>query len=65
MKDGEKNKKLENLKPKKYRIYGIFNFKTNRMVYISMDSEMVDFEFDMNNYNSTDFDVVEFDILIG
>lgn len=59
-----KNIQLGKLKPKRYRIYGIFNFKTNRLIHASMDQEIVELEFDMSDYDSDVFDIVSFDVLL-
>ena len=60
-----KKGQLEKLKPKRYRIYGIFNFKTNKLIQVSMDIESVDLDFDISDYDTEVFDIVSFDVLLA
>lgn len=57
-----KEKLLEKIKPRDYHIYGIFDFKKKRLVYIHLDREQVDLEFELSGYNPSQFDVVEFTV---
>ena len=59
----KKIQKLKNLKPRQYRLYGIFNFKTNELIYVSIDEESAEMAFDLNNYNA-DHDIVSFEVLL-
>lgn len=61
----DKRKYLKKLKPKKYRIYGIFDFKSRKLIYINMNKEDIIFEFDLEGYDSDEFDIVSFEITIG
>lgn len=60
-----KKVQLRNLKPKRYQIYGIFNFKTNKLIHVSMEQDVVEFEFDMSDYDTNIFDIVSFDVLLN
>ena len=60
----KKKKLLETVKPKKYRIYGIFDFQTKKLLYINLDAEMVDLEFKLSGYDEDRYDIVEFDVLL-
>lgn len=64
MKKKNKKNKLDKLTPDKYRIYGIFNFKTNKLVYVNMELEQAELEFDLEDYNPEQFDIVSFDIIL-
>jgi len=58
----KKREQLNKLKPKTYRIYGIFNFKTNNLVYVSMTQELAETEFDFSDFDPNDFDIVSFNV---
>jgi hypothetical protein len=45
-----KDKRMVKVKPKRYRIYGIFNFKTRKLVYVSLSLDLVEFEFGLGEY---------------
>lgn len=62
----EKSEKqhLLKLKPRKYRIYGIFHFKTNTLIHVDLDLESITFKFGLDDYDEDEYDVVSFDILI-
>ena len=51
-------------KPKKYRIYGILNFKTNKLLYISLDLEQVELEFDLTPDYEKECNIVSADIML-
>lgn len=59
----EKQQTLNKLRPKVYQIYGIFNFKTKELVFISLDEEEVELKFDLEDYND-DYDIVKFPVAI-
>ncbi len=63
MSEKKKDKRLKNLKPKQYCLYGIFNFKTSNLIYVSMDEESAEMAFDLNNYDA-DHDIVSFKVLL-
>jgi len=65
MSNRKKSDQLSNLKPRRYRIYGIFNFKTNKLIYVNLDQELTELEFDMSNYDLEIFDVVSFYVLLA
>lgn len=58
-----KKKVLASVKPKKYRIYGIFDFQKQKLLYINLDPEMVDLEFKLSGYDEERYDIVEFDVM--
>jgi hypothetical protein len=55
---------LNSLSTIKYTIYGIFDFKTNHLVYVNLDYDMVELEFDLTDYDMEHFDIVSFDVLL-
>lgn len=59
-----KNKKkvLEKIKPKDYRIYGIFDFETKSLVYVHLNEDQVDLEYELSGYDDSRYDIVEFDV---
>lgn len=59
-----KKQQLNRLSPKKYRIYGIFDFDLNRLIYVNLDIEKVIFEFDLEGYDSEKYDIISFDVIL-
>ena len=55
---------LNNLKPRKYRIYGIFNFETNELTCVNLDVEQVELEFSIGDYNPENYDIISFDVVV-
>jgi len=62
--DKDKKQKLSQLSPKKYRVYGIFNFETNTLICVDLDIENVLFEFDIEGYNPSQYDIISFDVML-
>ena len=65
------NKKLNQLskrlhkktqKPKIYQIYGIFNFKKKKMLYVSLDLEQTELEFGLGDYDDNTCGVISFTV---
>ena len=52
-------------KPKKYKMYGIFNLKTKRLTYVSLDLEKTTFEYDMEGYEGDNCKIVSFNIILA
>ncbi len=63
--DKEKKQQLKELKPRKYRIYGIFNFKKRQLIYVDLDIDKVEFEFDLEGYDDEEYGVVSFFVLLN
>lgn len=61
----QKKQQLQKLKPRKYRIYGIFNFKDRKIVYVDLDLDKIEFEFDLEGYDPETHDIVSFDIMLA
>lgn len=59
-----KRAQLKQLQPKTYRIYGIFNFKTEALVFVDLDLEKVAFEFDLEGYADTEFGIISFKVVV-
>jgi len=57
-----KKKILEKIKPKDYLVYGIFDFEKKELIYIHLDEEQVELEYELSNYNSERYDIVEFTV---
>ena len=62
--DKQKKQQLEALKPRKYRIYGIFNFVERKLVYVDLDMDKVVFEFDLEGYDEENFGIVSFFVML-
>jgi len=59
-----KQEQLTKLKPNQYRIYGIFDFKSDKLVYVHMDYEQTELEFEIGDYDSEQYDIVSFDVVL-
>lgn len=57
-----KKKALEKIKPKDYLVYGIFDFQKKELIYIHLDEEQVELEFELSDYDQERYDIVEFHI---
>lgn len=59
-----KNKKevLSKVKPTNYLIYGIFDFDKKVLIYVHMDYEQVELEFELSGYDDKRYDIVEFSV---
>jgi hypothetical protein len=60
----QKRRVLKDLKASTYKIYGIFDFEEKKLVYVHMDLEQVELEFDLTGYDSDRYDVVSFDVCL-
>jgi hypothetical protein len=47
-----------------YKIYGIFDITNKKLLYVSMDLEPVELEFDLESYDTGKYAVVSFGILL-
>lgn len=52
------------LKLKKYRIYGIFNFKTKQLLYVNLDLEQLELEYGLGDYDEKICDIVSFEVVL-
>ena len=61
-----KNKKtvLKKLQPSVYLIYGIFDFKNKKLIYVSLDQEEVELKFELEDYNEDDYDIINVKIMV-
>ena len=53
---------LQKLKPKNYRIYGIFDFQKKQLIYIHLDQDQAELEFELSGYSEDRYDIVEFTV---
>ena len=60
----DKIKKLTKVKPKTYKIYGIFNFEKEELVHVGMKLDDVLLEYDLEGYDEKEFDVIFFETMI-
>lgn len=60
-----KNVTLSKIRPKKYTIYGIFDFKSKELIHVGLDLDKVFFEFDLEGYDEESFDVISFDVVVS
>ena len=59
----DKDQVLKKLRPKLYQIYGIFDFKTKELIYVSLDYDEVELQFEMDDYGE-DADIICFTTLV-
>jgi hypothetical protein len=59
-----KKEKIRKLKPNQYRIYGIFDFDKEDLIYINLNLEHTELEFDMSNYEEERYGIVEFKVIL-
>lgn len=64
MKKIKKQPPRQQRKPKKYQIYGIFNFKTKRLIYVNMDLEQIELEYGLGDYDEESCDIVSFEVAL-
>lgn len=55
---------LKKLQSKVYLIYGIFDFKNEELIYISLDEADVELKFDLEGYDDEDFGVITVKIMV-
>jgi hypothetical protein len=61
----KKRKILANIKPQEYQIYGIFDFENKNLIYVGLDLEAVELEFDLEGYDKNErYEVVEFTVVL-
>jgi hypothetical protein len=61
--DKAKQQVLKKLRPKTYQIYGIFDFNTKELVYVSLDYEEVELQFELENYGEG-YDIIKFAVMV-
>lgn len=61
----KKEKRLKKLKPKRYRIYGIFDFISKTLIQVDLDLEKLTFEYELTGYDPNKYDIVSFDIIVN
>ena len=59
-----KQEQIGKIKLKRYRIYGIFDFQNDLLIYVGLDLDGVQFEYDIEDYDEERFDIVSFDVLL-
>ena len=59
-----KRTQLKKLKLKKYKIYGIFDFKADKLVYVTMDADNAEMELELGDYDPENYDIVCFEICL-
>jgi hypothetical protein len=59
-------KKTSRKKPKikSYRIYGIFNFKNKKLLYVNIDLDQTELEFGLGDYDEKICDVISFEVIL-
>lgn len=57
-----KKPNLRNKKLKEYRIYGIFNYTKNKLVFVHLDKEQVDLEYNLGDYDEADCKQINFKV---
>ena len=46
------------------QVYGIFNFKTGKMVSVNLDIEQLELEFDLDSHDNDECKIVSFNIML-
>jgi hypothetical protein len=59
-----KKELLDKIQPSNYRIYGIFDFTKEELVYVHLDQDQVELEFELSGYSSDRYDIVEFEVIL-
>lgn len=54
----------KNLEFKEYRIYGIFNFKSKKLLYVNIDLEQTELEFGLGDYDDEICDIISFEVIL-
>lgn len=57
-----KEKLLAQIIPQDYQIYGIFDFEKKELIYIHLNEEQVELEFELSAYDNKRFDIVEVNV---
>lgn len=52
------------LKLKEYRIYGIFNFKTKKLLYVNLDLDQTELEYGLGDYDEDTCDIISFEVIL-
>ena len=60
-----KSEALSKIHPKRYTIYGIFDFKAKELIHVGLDVDKVVFEFELEGYDEENFDVISFDVVVA
>jgi hypothetical protein len=55
---------LNKLHPEVYLIYGIFDFKRKKLIYVSLEEEDVELKFDLEDYDDKDYDIITFKTMV-
>ena len=59
----DKDQILKKLRPRTYQIYGIFDFKTKELTYVSLDYDEVELQFEMGDYGD-EADIICFTTMV-
>jgi hypothetical protein len=52
-------------KSKSYHIYGIFDYKTNTLLSVSLNQEEIELEYDLEGYDEERFDIIGFEVALS
>lgn len=61
----DKKKELKDNPPKQYLIYGIFDFQEKALIFVDLDYDKTELEFDLEDYDPERYDIVEFQVMLG
>lgn len=51
-------------KVKSHKIYAIYNFKINKLVYVNLKKNVTEWEYDLSNYNKSACKIVTLEIVL-
>jgi len=54
---------LKKLHPKTYQIYGIFDFSKKKLIYVSLDYDEIELQFELGDYGDN-FDIISFTVMV-
>ena len=49
----------------KTQIYGIYSVDTRKVIYVNVNKEELEFEFDISDYNKDKYLIVTFDVTVS
>ena len=60
-----KNEAIKKLKSKPHHIYGIYDFKKNKLIAVNLHKEAIELEYDMEGYEENgEKKIVSFDVIL-
>jgi len=51
-------------KPRKCKIYGIVELKSNKLIYVNLNREQTIFEYDLTDYDQDLYGIISLDVIL-